>query len=147
MPITKEVSQKLQDLKEEACLTFEQIGEEVGSSSANVRRYILGETKVPDRQLLYAIIRAVGGDPEEILGIKKPEQQQSLSAADEVLLGIMEQRYKEQLANLKEAYDTAVHAKTELIAELRSERKILRIAIVVLVITLILLMTTYRFIG
>ena len=72
MPITPDLSKKLLELKEESGLSYEQIGAEVGTSDANARRYMKGETKVPDRQLLYAIIRCVGGDPDEMLGKKPP---------------------------------------------------------------------------
>ena len=75
MPISPDISKKLLEIKEESGLTFKQIGDKVGSSEANVRRYIMGETKVPDKQLLYAIIRAMDEDPEEVLGKKKPEPQ------------------------------------------------------------------------
>ena len=59
MPISPDISKKLLEIKEDSGLTFKQIGDKVGSSEANVRRYIMGETKVPDKQLLYAIIRAM----------------------------------------------------------------------------------------
>ena len=48
MPISPDISKKLLEIKEDSGLTFKQIGDKVGSSEANVRRYIMGETKMPD---------------------------------------------------------------------------------------------------
>ena len=147
MPITPDISRKLLELKEECGLTFKQIGEEVGSSEANVRRYIMGETKVPDRQLLYAIIRVLESTPEEVLSKKKPEPQQPeqkpQTAVDFSLLERQEQRHKEHMAqwtehhkeqieHLKSSHESAIKAKDERIAELKREKQSLRIAVIAL---------------
>lgn len=139
MPITPDISRKLLSLKEESGLTFKQIGDEVGSSEANVRRYIMGETKVPDRQLLSAIIRSIGGDTDEIFGRKKPEQ--LLPAAPPVqtpsfdhamyarqeerhneILAQWSQRHREEIANLKAAYDSSLQSKDVWIERVKAER-------------------------
>ena len=100
MPITPEISAKLLELKRNSCLTFEQIGAEVGTSDANARRYIMGETKTPDRQLLFSIIRCIGGDPEEFFGKKPLPQPTSASGIDmafyDKLIASMEARYARQ---------------------------------------------------
>lgn len=120
MPITPEISAKLLELKEESGLTFEQIGAEVGTSDANARRYIKGETKVPDRQLLYAIVRCIGGDPADIFE-KKPAVPVPASGMDmafyDKLTANMEARYarqeqlhQESLAKWHEKHDKEVSA-------------------------------------
>ena len=173
MPIPSDISRKLLELKEESGLTFKQIGDKVGSSEANVRRYIMGETKMPDRQLLYAIIRAMDEDPEEVLGKKKPEPQ--TSPIDHVMYNRQEQSYKEQLSwwaehhreeieSLKAAYGTTIQSKDNwidrlhkerneaeeeiekleaFVLELKKEKRYLRVVIAVLAALLILFVLVY----
>lgn len=181
MPISPDISRKILGLKEECGLTFKQIGEEVGSSEANVRRYVMGETKVPDKQLLYSIIRVLGGDPEEVLGKKKPDAQPTQAPAtqnqpyDHALYIRQEERHKEvlsqwaerhreEIVNLKSAYDSSLRTKdvwierlkaamdkaeedmekleTEL-AEVKKDRRHHRIAIMILAAVVILLILAY----
>lgn len=135
MPITPDISRKLLELKEESGLTFKRIGDEVGSSEANVRRYIMGETKIPDKQLLYAIIRAVGGDPDEVLGKKKPEAPAPAAAQNQAydhalyvrqeerhkeVLAHWSERHREEIANLKLAYDSSIRSKDVWIERLKA---------------------------
>lgn len=173
MPISPDISKKLLEIKEDSGLTFKQIGDKVGSSEANVRRYIMGETKVPDKQLLYAIIRAMDEDPEEVLGKKKQEPQ--TPPIDHVMYNRQEQSYKEQLSwwaehhreeieSLKAAYGTTIQSKDnwidrlhkeikeaedeiekleEFVLELKKEKKYLRVVIAVLAIFLILFVLVY----
>jgi transcriptional regulator with XRE-family HTH domain len=173
MPISPDISKKLLEIKEDSGLTFKQIGDKVGSSEANVRRYIMGETKVPDKQLLYAIIRAMDEDPEEVLGKKKPEPQ--TPHIDHVMYNRQEQSYKEQLSwwaehhreeieSLKAAYGTTIQSKDnwidrlhkerneaeeeiekleEFVLELKKEKKYLRVVIAILAAFIILFVLVY----
>lgn len=171
MPITPDISRKLLALKEECGLTFKQIGDEVGSSEANVRRYVMGETKVPDKQLLYAIIRVLDGDPDEILGKKKPEPAQpaqTLQTVDYSIYTRQEERHKEiltqwserhreEIGNLKAAYEATIQSKDTWIMrikkelddtedelrEVKKERRKLRITVGVLSGLLALLILVY----
>lgn len=118
MPITKEIYAKLYELKEDCGLTFKQIGEIVNSSEANVRRYVLGEVKTPDRQLLYAIIRAMGGDPDEIIGKKKPE---AAAAAPAPTYSVNDQLYDRMLDSVKTAYEKSLESKDKWIEKLKAE--------------------------
>jgi transcriptional regulator with XRE-family HTH domain len=108
VPITPDLSKKLLDLKEESGLTFEQIGAEVGTSDTNVRRYLKGETKVPDRQLLVAIIRCMGGDPDELLG-KKPPAAPS-APFDAALYDRINTEVEKRLAPLCASHDRQIEA-------------------------------------
>lgn len=117
MPITPEISQKLLELKEESGLTFKQIAEIVNSSEPNVRRYISGITKVPDKQLLHAIIRAMDGDPEEVFGKRKLEQ---LPAASQKLPETA--LYDRLLDSIKAAYEKTIESKDNWIERLKRER-------------------------
>ena len=135
MPITPDISRKLLELKEECGLTFKQIGDEVGSSEANVRRYIMGETKVPDKQLLYAIIRVLDGDPDEMLGKKKQESAPPAQTAQPVdyslytrqeerhkeILAHWSERHREEIGNLKAAYETTIQSKDAWILRIKKE--------------------------
>lgn len=117
MPITPEISQKLLELKEESGLTFKQIAEIVNSSEPNVRRYISGITKVPDKQLLHAIIRAMDGDPEEVFGKRKLEQPPAASQKlPETAL------YDRLLDSIKAAYEKTIESKDNWIERLKRER-------------------------
>lgn len=118
MPITKEIYAKLYELKEDCGLTFKQIGEIVNSSEANVRRYVMGEVKTPDRQLLYAIIRAMDGDPDEIIGKKKPE---ASAAAPAPAYPVNDQLYDRMLDSVKTAYEKSLESKDKWIEKLKAE--------------------------
>lgn len=173
MPISPDISKKLLEIKEDSGLTFKQIGDKVGSSEANVRRYIMGETKMPDKQLLYAIIRAMDEDPEEVLGKKKLEPQ--APPIDHVMYNRQEQSYKEQLSwwaehhreeieSLKAAYGTTIQSKDNwidrlhkerneaeeeiekleaFVLELKKEKKYLRVVIAILAAFIILFVLVY----
>ena len=144
MPITPEISRKLLDLKEESGLTFKQIGDEVGSSEANVRRYIMGETKAPDRQLLNTIVKTMGGDQDEIFGKKKPEPEAPKpGSVDILLLERMEKRHQQEIAHLKAAYNATIFSKDQRLEELMTERKRLKRAVAVLGVILAILITGY----
>lgn len=143
MPITPEISAKLLELKEESGLTFEQIGAEVGTSDANARRYIKGETKTPDRQLLYAIVRCIGGDPDELFE-KKPLPQQALSGMDPLLydkltanfearysrqqqlhqenLAKWHEKHEKEVAALQATMEQTIRSKDQWIEKLKAER-------------------------
>ncbi len=118
MPITPEISAKLLELKDESGLTFEQIGAEVGTSDANARRYIKGETKTPDRQLLYAIVRCIGGDPDELFEKKllsqatvtemDPSLYDKLTASFEARYARQQQLHQENLAKWHEKHEKEV---------------------------------------
>lgn len=144
MPITPEISSKLLELKEQSGLNFEQIGAEVGTSAANARRYIVGETKTPDRKLLFEIVRTIGGDPEELFAPKPSPGTPAPSGMDyalyDRLVANMEARYASQerahqdslakwherhekeLASLQASMDQALKSKDEWISRLRAER-------------------------
>lgn len=151
MPISPDISAKLMALKKKNNLTFKEIGDEVGSSEANVRRYIMGETKIPDRQLLYAIIRSLGSTPEEVLGVKPEPQEQKPQAVDFSILERQEQRHKEQLAHwtehhkeeiasLKAAYNSTIVSQGEQLDELKKQNKHLRIFVLSLVVVCLILL-------
>lgn len=123
MPITPDISKKLLELKEESGLSLDQIGQKVGTSGVNVSRYIKGETKTPDRQLLYAIIRAIGGDPDEVFGRKKPDPPVDPKpgiAYD--LYEKLEDRRREELANMRLAYENTIQTKDLWIERVKQER-------------------------
>ena len=154
MPITKEIYAKLLELKEDCGLTFKQIGEDVNSSEANVRRYVMGEVKTPDRQLLYAIIRAMGGDPEEIIGKKKIETPALTPAPAHHTSDYL---YDRMLDSVKAAYEKSLESKDSWIEkvkkdwqdaedevqELKTEKRRLQIAVVVLSVIVLLLVLVY----
>lgn len=128
MPIKPELSKKLLELKEESGLTFKQIGDEVGSSEANVRRYIMGETKAPDRPLLVAIIKAMGGDPAFIL----PKADAPAGAMDigiyekvksdfERQLALWNAKHEKEVENIRHATDLALQHKDEWLHQLKAE--------------------------
>ena len=154
MPIAPDISAKLMELKKKNNLTFKEIGDEVGSSEANVRRYILGETKIPDKQLLYAIIRALGSTPEEVLGAKPEPQEQKPQAVDFSMLERQEQRHKEQMAHwtehhkeeiasLKAAYNSTIVSQGEQLDDLKAQNKNLRTAVIVLAVMVGLFFAVY----
>jgi transcriptional regulator with XRE-family HTH domain len=130
VPITPDLSKKLLDLKEESGLTFEQIGAEVGTSDTNVRRYLKGETKVPDRQLLVAIIRCMGGDPDELLGKKPPAAPSApfdaalydrINTEVEKRLAPLCASHDRQIEAIRHANDLAMQHKDEWIHKLKDE--------------------------
>ena len=124
MPITPELSSKLLALKEKSGLTFEQIGEEVGTSDANARRYIKGETKIPDRQLLISIIRCLGGDPDQLLS-EKPQQTDGIydkiKAEYDRQIALCHSWHDKEINNLKQAAAETIRSKDELIAGLKAD--------------------------
>ena len=154
MPITKEIYAKLLELKEDCGLTFKQIGEDVNSSEANVRRYVMGEVKTPDRQLLYAIIRAMGGDPEEIMGKKKID---APSAVPVPTHHTNDYLYDRMLDSVKAAYEKSLESKDnwiekvkkdwkdaeDKVQELKAEKRRLQIAVIVLSVVLLLFLLIY----
>jgi predicted transcriptional regulator len=124
MPITPNISKKMLALKEETGKTYEQIGKEVGTSDANARRYITGETKTPDLALLRAIIVCIGGDPDEILGNKTlpalpPPSTES--ALYDRMLSDMRERHREEMDRLAAAHAQALQGKDAWIDRLKSE--------------------------
>lgn len=130
MPITPELSKKLLDLKEESGLTYEEIGAEVGTSDTNVRRYLKGETKIPDRQLLVAMIRSMGGDPDELLGKKPPAPPSApfdgvmydrINAEVEKRLAPLCASHDRQIEAIRHANDLALQHKDEWIHRLKDE--------------------------
>ena len=159
MPIKPELSRKLLELKEESGLTFKQIGDEVGSSEANVRRYIMGETKVPDRPLLVSIIKAMGGDPAFLLpkadapaGTMDIGVYEKLKADFEKQLSLWHTRYDKELENLKHTTDIALSQKddwikrlTEDVAKLEKSRRRMAIAVTILSALLLLFICAYAF--
>ena len=159
MPIKPELSRKLLELKEESGLTFKQIGDEVGSSEANVRRYIMGETKVPDRPLLVSIIKAMGGDPAFLLpkadapaGTMDIGVYEKLKADFEKQLSLWHARYDKELENLKHTTDIALSQKddwikrlTEDVAKLEKSRRRMAIAVTILSALLLLFICAYAF--
>lgn len=89
-----------------------------------------GETKVPDRQLLYAIIRCVGGDPDELLGKKQPAPAPSafdaalydrISAEVEKRLAPLYASHDRQIESIRHANDLAMQHKDEWIHRLKDE--------------------------
>lgn len=118
MPITIDISRKLLELKEESGLTFKQIGDIVGSSEANVRRYVMGETKVPDRQLLCAIIRSMDGDPDEVLGKKKPDTAADAASGKQSPENVL---YERLLDSMKAAYEKTIESKDNWIVKIKTE--------------------------
>lgn len=130
MPISQELSKKLLQLKDESGLTFEQIGASVGTSDANARRYMKGETKVPDRQLLCAIIQCIGGDPDDLLGKKPPATPSApfdgamydrISAEVEKRLAPLCASHDRQVEAIRHANDLAMQHKDEWIHRLKDE--------------------------
>lgn len=144
MPITPEISAKLLELKKQSGLNYEQIGVEVGTSDSNARRYILGETKTPDRKLLFEIVRTIGGDPEELFapkplpGLPAPPgmdyalydrlvanmeaRYTSQERAHQDILAKWHERHEKELASLQASMDQALKSKDEWISQLRAER-------------------------
>lgn len=144
MPITPEISAKMLELKEQSGLNYEQIGAEVGTSDSNARRYIRGETKTPDRKLLFEIVRTIGGDPEELFapkplpGLPAPSgmdyalydrmvsNMESRYASQERLhqesLAKWHERHEKELSSLRASMDQALQSKDEWISRLRKER-------------------------
>lgn len=159
MPINPELSKKLLELKEESGLTFKQIGDEVGSSEANVRRYIKGEAKVPDRPLLVSIIKAMGGDPAFLLpkadapaGTMDIGVYEKLKADFEKQLSLWHTRYDNELENLKHTTGIALTQKdewikrlTEEVAELKRSRRRMVIAVTILAALLLLFICAFAF--
>lgn len=130
MPITPDLSKKLLDLKEESGLSYEQIGMETGTSDTNVRRYLKGETKIPDRQLLVSIIRCMGGDPDELLGKKPPAVPSApfdsamydrINAEVEKRLASFCASHERQIEAIRHANDLAMQHKDEWIHRLKDE--------------------------
>lgn len=109
MQITPEISAKLLELKHSSGLTFEQIGAEVGTSDANARRYIMGETKVPDRQLLYAIVRCLGGDPEEIFAQKPTVQNSAFAGMDPAFYDKLTANFEARYARQQQLHEESLN--------------------------------------
>jgi predicted transcriptional regulator len=128
MPISPELSSKLLDLKEECGLTFKQIGDLVGSSEANVRRYIMGETKVPDRALLVSIIKTMDGDPNVLLPKAAAPQgnmelgiYEKMKADFDKQLSLWHARQDREIEHLKEVTEQTIRNKDEWIHRLKDE--------------------------
>jgi predicted transcriptional regulator len=128
MPVSPELSKKLLDLKKQCGLTFEQIGEEVGSSAANVRRYITGETKVPDSGLLVSIVNVMGGDPA-ILSEKSSAPKvdadlvlyEKMKADFDKQLSLWHARQDREIEHLKQVTEQTIRNKDEWIHRLKDE--------------------------
>lgn len=143
MPFSPDITAKLLELKQISGMTYEQIGTECRTSDTNVRRYINGEVKTPDRKLLFAIVRSIGGDPDELFAPKPTPNNPAPAGLDYALydrvVANMEARYQQQehqheetlrkwherhdreLAALQNASDQAIRSKDEWIARIRSE--------------------------
>lgn len=143
MPFPSDITAKLLELKQDSGLTYEQIGLEVRTSDTNVRRYINGEVKTPDRKLLFSIVRAIGGDPDELFAPKPTPNNPAPSGLDYALydrvVANMEARYQQQerqheetlrkwherhdreITTLQAASDQAIRSKDEWIQKIRSE--------------------------
>lgn len=156
MPISPELSKKLLELKEQSGLTFEQIGAEVGTSDANARRYIKGETKIPEKKLLIAIIRCLGGDPDELLQNTQQLPQQTtgiyekMKAEYDSQLSMWHTRHDKEIENLRHASDLALQNQEEWIRKLKAELDELRktnrkliVATVVLAALLLVFISVY----
>lgn len=72
MVLSNELLDTLQQLKEKAGLTNDEIGRLAGLSTATARRYISGEVKDAPRATIEKIILALGGNVADILGVKEP---------------------------------------------------------------------------
>lgn len=148
MPITPEVSAKMLELQGKSGKSYKQIGEEVGTSNTNVGRYLNGEVKNPDIELLHGIIESIGGVPEDVLSkktITPPapvpilDTKQAFELYDRMLSEAderwrrQEQRHKEHLArcddkhredvtNLKAAQEETIKSKDAWIDRIKGER-------------------------
>lgn len=143
MPFPPEITAKMLELKRDSGMTLEQIGLEVGTSDTNVRRYLNGEVKTPDRKLLFAIVRSIGGDPDELFAPKPTSNNPAPAGLDYALydrvVANMETRFQNQerqheetlrkwherhdreIATLQAASDQAIRSKDEWISKIRSE--------------------------
>ena len=143
MPFSSDITAKLLELKQDSGLTYEQIGIEVRTSDTNVRRYINGEVKTPDRKLLFAIVRAIGGDPDTLFAPKPTPSNPTPAGLDYALydrvVANMEARYQQQerqhaetisklqarldheVAAIQASSDQAIRSKDEWIGKIRSE--------------------------
>lgn len=143
MPFPPEITAKMLELKRDSGMTLEQIGLEVGTSDTNVRRYLNGEVKTPDRKLLFAIVRSIGGDPDELFAPKPTSNNPAPAGLDYALydrvVANMEARFQNQerqheetlrkwherhdreIATLQAASDQAIRSKDEWISKIRTE--------------------------
>ena len=143
MPFPPEITAKMLELKRGSGMTLEQIGLEVGTSDTNVRRYLNGEVKTPDRKLLFAIVRAIGGDPDELFAPKPTSSNPAPTGLDYALydrvVANMETRFQNQerqhdealrkcherhdreIASLQAASEQSIRSKDEWIAKIRTE--------------------------
>lgn len=143
MPFSPDITAKLLELKQISGMTYEQIGTECRTSDTNVRRYINGEVKTPDRKLLFSIVRSIGGDPDELFAPKPTPNNPAPAGLDYALydrvVANMEARYQQQerlheetlrkwherhdreIATLQNASDQAIRSKDEWISRIRAE--------------------------
>lgn len=75
MSLTAQEIERIRLLKQTCGMTNREISAIVGISEATVQRYINGDVKEPSIESLRALIVAMGGNPDDILGDKEDENE------------------------------------------------------------------------
>ena len=105
MEKTDQIMEKLQKLKNECKLTNQQIGELSGLSSTTVQRYLSGTIKDAPIDTISRIIIAMGGNPEEVLGISPPAPNRSAEIdLYERVIASLKDRHAEELERMRITY-------------------------------------------
>lgn len=105
MEKTDQIMEKLQKLKNECKLTNQQIGELSGLSSTTVQRYLSGTIKDAPIDTISRIIVAMGGNPEEVLGISPPVSNRSAEIdLYERVIASLKDRHAEELERMRITY-------------------------------------------
>lgn len=133
MEKTDQIMEKLQKLKNECKLTNQQIGELSGLSSTTVQRYLSGSIKDAPIETISRIIVAMGGEPNEILGISPtPADHSPEIELYERLIASLKERHAEELDRLQVSY-------ADRIREYRKWVRILAIIVGLLILFIMIL--------
>ena len=117
------ITEKLKALKEQSGMTVAQWAETANVPADTINKIIAGTTKNPGFDTISALVAAAGGSVDELIGIKKtiPEEE----GKDESVA---------MLKALEQAHARHTEALTDQIKDLKYSRKVLAIALAIVVL-------------
>lgn len=146
MPLNGQAIAKMAELKQKCGMSNKDLAAVTGMAESTVQRYLTGAQKDPPIENVRALIVAMGGDPDDILGTKLEAQedvyipampQASLTSQDramyEHMILAMEERHRAEIERINRAHERAREA---LIADHREaikEKKRWQIAHVIII--------------
>lgn len=133
------ISDRLKALKDRSGITVAQWSELANIPADTINKILSGQTKNPGFQTVCDLVIAAGGTMDEILGIKTEDEAQS------TIIQMICELYESQIEEIKAANNAAIHdlkeyhashiaAKDQQIADLIRSRKVIRIALAVVIV-------------